>query len=245
MPTTLTGPTDYSPRPTAEPRKRPTWRDLDATVPPAAKVPISVQAAPALAERSPLDPETIVTSRSSPRDEPRSVRGRPRAAPRVALASCQYDPKQRRIVDFRLPNLEGRPVRFQDFEADFILLDFWGTWCAPCMYSIPHLIDLQQRLGERRLKVVGIACEQGTPQQQAANVARTVKRLGINYPVLLSGLEGDCPLQNALHIQAFPTLILVDRQGRLLWRDQGSMPPTLARLDRVLESAAPSSTVRR
>jgi hypothetical protein len=48
-----------------------------------------------------------------------------------------------------------------------------------------------------------------------------------------------------LHIQAFPTLILVDRQGRILWRDQGATPATLARLDQFIAAAAKPDVVRR
>jgi thiol-disulfide isomerase/thioredoxin len=174
--------------------------------------------------------------------------GRPQAAPRPAddgKAYCHFDSKHRRIEDFRLPDLQGKPTRFQDLDADLVLIDFWGTWCQPCVQSIPHLVELQKRYGSQRLKVLGIACEQGDPKDRPAKVAKEARRLGINYPLLLSGMDGDCPLQQALHIQAYPTLILVDRQGRIVWRDQGATPTTLARLDRFLASATPADAPRR
>ena len=62
----------------------------------------------------------------------------------------------------------------------------------------------------------------------------------------MSGVDGDtCPVQQAFHVQAFPTLILVDRQGRVLWRDQGATPVTLRRLNDFVASASSSDTVRR
>ncbi len=155
---------------------------------------------------------------------------------------CQYDAKNRRIEDFLLPDLDGKPVQFRDLDADLVLIDFWGTWCVPCVESVPHLVDLQKRLGPGRLKVVGIACEKGAADGRAAKVSKTAQRLGINYPILLSSMEGPCPLQEALHIQAYPTMILVDRQGRILWRDQGSTPVTLARLDRVIAASTAEDT---
>jgi thiol-disulfide isomerase/thioredoxin len=156
------------------------------------------------------------------------------SAPAEEDVYCHYDARLRRIEDFRLPDPEGKLVRFQDLDADLILLDFWGTWCQPCVQSVPHLVDLQARIGDKKLKVVGIACEQAPPANRAALVAKAASRLGINYTLLVSGTDGDCPLQQALHIQAYPTLILVDRQGRILWQDQGATPLTLARLDRML-----------
>jgi thiol-disulfide isomerase/thioredoxin len=150
---------------------------------------------------------------------------------------CDYDSASRRLRDFVLPDVQGRPVAFRDLDADLILLDFWGTWCAPCRESIPHLTELQDRFPDKRLLVVGIACERTEPDDRAAKVVETVKTMKINYPVLLTAMDGSCPLQEALKIQFYPTMVLLDREGRVLWRDQGATSVTLARLDRFISSA--------
>jgi thiol-disulfide isomerase/thioredoxin len=208
------------PIPASRPRRRPTWREL--------------------------------AEGTSAQDEPRGALAQSDSGPAPAAAPtgerevyCRYDPRHRRIEDFRLPDPEGKLVRFQDLDADLVLLDFWGTWCQPCVKSVPHLVDLQKRIGDRKLKVVGIACEQGPSQKRGATVAKAASQLGINYTVLVSGTDGECPLQRALHIQAYPTLILVDRQGRILWQDQGATPLTLARLDRMLTQTLQSDDRRR
>jgi len=158
-------------------------------------------------------------------------------APGSSLVSCEYDERHRQIKDFQLPDLDGRPVRFQDFESDLVLLDFWGTWCDPCLKSIPHLVDLQSRLGGERLTVVGVACEKDAADVAAPRVAEAADRLKVNYPVLLSRTDGSCPLQEKLHVQALPTLVLLDRRGHVLWSAQGATTSTLARLDRQIASA--------
>ena len=71
--------------------------------------------------------------------------GRDRAT--AAAPLCEYDAKARKLADFRLPDLEGKPVRFRDLDSDYVLLDFWGTWCNPCLDSIPHLVELQKKYG--------------------------------------------------------------------------------------------------
>ena len=155
----------------------------------------------------------------------------------ISVASCNYDARLRKVNDFRLPDLEGKPVRFQDLDADYVLLDFWGTWCAPCLEAIPHLVDLQKKYGPSRLRVVGIASEKVPTAQRKAKVDEAARKLGINYAVLLSGMDGKpCPVQQALHIQYMPTVILLDRKGQVLWRSEGSTPATRDRLDRVLAS---------
>ncbi len=170
-----------------------------------------------------------------------------RASPKEPETYCRFDSKYRRIEDFRLPDLQGRLVRFQDFDTDLILLDFWGTWCQPCLRSVPHLIDIQKRLGGKQLQVIGIACErEETPvSERVAGVTKAVKKLGINYPILVTSTDGSCPVQKALHVQAYPTLILVDRQGRVLWQDQGATRLTMARLDRMISIATKPDTRRR
>jgi thiol-disulfide isomerase/thioredoxin len=156
------------------------------------------------------------------------------ALARGTTVACQFNPEEGRLVDFRLPDVRGQMVSFQDFDADLILLDFWGTWCAPCRKSVAHLIEIQQTLGGKKMQVVGIACERTPAKDRAAIVARSLKELKINYPVLISTMDGTCPVQEAFQIQFYPTLVLVDRQGRVLKREQGATDLTLARMDRFI-----------
>ena len=155
-----------------------------------------------------------------------------------AVSQCNYDSRLQKVNDFVLPDLDGKLVRFQDLDADYVLLDFWGTWCAPCVESIPHLIELQKKYGPSRLRVVGIASENVPIDKRRAKVEEFSKRMGINYAVLLSGMDGrPCPVQQALQVQAMPTTILLDRTGQVVWRGTGATPANEFRLDRVLASS--------
>ena len=129
-------------------------------------------------------------------------------------------------------------VSLHDIDADVILLDFWGSWCQPCRKSIPHLIELQSKLAGKRVQVIGIACEKAAnAADRQASAAKAVEELGINYPVLLSSRDGSCPLQEALQIQFYPTMVLLSRDGRLLAREHGATDVTLPRMDRAIAMA--------
>lgn len=112
----------------------------------------------------------------------------------------------------------------------------------PAGTSIAHLTELQKSLGSKRLQVIGIACEKGaTFRDRQASAAKAMQELGINYPVLLSSKEGTCPLQQSLQIQFYPTMILLDRDGKLLAREQGATEVTMSRMDRAIQTALRSA----
>lgn len=151
---------------------------------------------------------------------------------------CDFDATNQRIIDFELPDVKGRPVRFGQLPANLTLIVFWGTWCKPCHEIMPHLVELQRRLESDNVQIIGISYEEGALAERQKKVALAADRYGINFPLLLGGKSGSeaCPVRKSLGVQVYPTMILVDHNGRMLWRDTGSTPATMGRLDRVLAS---------
>lgn len=227
---------------TVEPR-RPTWRDLSLKQ---ADVPLDESIQRAASNGHPKDDGVItLTSASRPA---RANLSRLLAGPRLPLDAaadksvCRIDLNERRLVDFKLPDLTGRQFSLHDTDADVILLDFWGSWCEPCTKSITHLIEQQEQLAGKRFQVIGVACEKGaTSQERRTSASKAAQALGIHYPVLVSSMDGSCPVQKALQIQFYPTMILIDRQGHILAREQGATDATLPRIDRAIASALRSS----
>ena len=106
--------------------------------------------------------------------------------------------------DFKLPNLEDKPVSLADFKGKVVLLDLWGTWCGPCREAIPRLIELNRKFERRGLAVVGLTYEKSDPADPATreNVKQFVKQAGIPYPCLM----GDEPtLKLVPNFRGFPT----------------------------------------
>ena len=165
---------------------------------------------------------------------------RPRASTgsKAAEAACRLDTGTRRVVELRLPGLDGRMVSLADVDADLILLDFWGSWCQECRASIEHHRELQEQLGGKRLQVIGIACEKGaTLEARRAAAAAAARKLGVKYPVLVTGMDGNCPVQRALQVHFYPSMVLLDREGNILQFEQGATEATLGRIDRAIAKA--------
>ncbi len=104
---------------------------------------------------------------------PRHGRSLPEAKISPSGVSCRYDAANRRLHDFQLPDAQGRFVSLKDFDSELILLDFWGSWCVPCKTSLPQWVALQNRLGSKKLQVIGIACERATANKRPKLVARS------------------------------------------------------------------------
>lgn len=77
-----------------------------------------------------------------------------------------------------LPDLAGTPHGLDHWRGKVLVLNFWGTWCAPCLKEVPEFVRLQSEYGERGLQFVGVAIDD--PEV----VAAFAEEHGINYPLL-------------------------------------------------------------
>jgi thiol-disulfide isomerase/thioredoxin len=140
----------------------------------------------------------------------------------TSVPFCIYANKQ--ITDFALNDLEGRPYSYRQGGRRLVLLDFWATWCVPCRHTIPHLRILQERYRDAGLEVVGITYEgYGKLQEQRRKIYDVSQNSRINYKLLLG--RPDCPVKAKLGIRIFPTLILLDQNGWIIWRHEGAPGP--------------------
>ena len=156
-----------------------------------------------------------------------------------SVPSCQFEGD--RLVDFQLFDLQLQPVSFRGLDSRFVLLDFWGTWCTPCLRAVPHLTDLQQRYGPYGLQVIGVAYPYPfgpgeNVSERVAAVQRVRGHLNINYPVLLGAVGGPCPVLEKFQVHSYPTLVLLDKSGRVVWRSESPTPPELQRLEIFLKT---------
>jgi thiol-disulfide isomerase/thioredoxin len=135
------------------------------------------------------------------------------------VPSCVLTGKQ--LDNFALFDLSGQPWEYRSHRGRLVLLDFWGTWCVYCLQSMPRLRILQDTYGRDGLEVIGIAYEDGNPQEQARKVASVRDRLQINYRLLLGSDMTTCPVKTQFRVTRFPTLILLDENNRIIWREEG------------------------
>lgn len=118
--------------------------------------------------------------------------------------------------DLVLPTLDGGSSSLTALRGKLVLVNFWATWCAPCLQEIPLLVEMQTRYAARGLQILGPALDD--PEQ----VRAALPRLKIQYPVLI----GDTQITQAMDalgdtLGALPFSVLIGADGYVLKRKHG------------------------
>lgn len=132
---------------------------------------------------------------------------------------------------FTLPTFDGRSVSLSDFRGKVVLLDFWATFCPPCIEALPELQALHAQNETRGFTVVGV-----TVDDREALVERATSRAKVTYPIVRATPE----VWNAYRVTALPALILVGRDGRIVRRYGGEADNAamLAEIERAIAAPA-------
>lgn len=136
----------------------------------------------------------------------------------VCLCGCLFSyPSAGRseFVDFKLADLSGQEYVLSNYRGRWVVVNFWATWCGPCMKEIPELIRFQNE-HHPRAQVLGINFEQTEPKE----IQRYIDELKINYPVLRIGSEPLVPFEP---LKGLPTTFLVTPQGQIIYRHLGPL----------------------
>lgn len=116
----------------------------------------------------------------------------------------------RPVPAFTVKTLDGKEVAFKSFASGKpVLVDFWATWCAPCVQAMPELQKLHQKHAAKGFSVVGISIDE---EHDKARQFTQKKKLG--YPVYLDATE--TPAWSTFHVRSIPAVFLVDAQGRIV-----------------------------
>ncbi|RDE22585.1 TlpA family protein disulfide reductase [Motiliproteus coralliicola] len=101
-------------------------------------------------------------------------------------------------------------VSLDDFKGKLVLLNFWATWCPPCLRELPSLDRLQQRLGSERFEVVAVALDRSGYEGAKAYY----QRLGVEHLELYTGSK--LAFSYEFPVDVFPSSFFIDSQGRVL-----------------------------
>lgn len=154
-------------------------------------------------------------------------------APASSANSAASAPGGGAAPDFELTTLSGGRERLSDHRGkDVVLIDFWATFCEPCLLAMPELDALYRRDRARGFVVFGISIDEAA---SAARVRSEASKLGVSFPILLDQDTRVVALYNPR--ATAPYSVLIGRDGTILRRQEGYTTSERENLEQAVDAA--------
>ena len=134
--------------------------------------------------------------------------------------SAEYKSSESAVASELAPGdwINSEPLKLKDLRGRVVLIEFWTFGCINCRNSLPFVESWHDRYRDKGLIVIGVHSPEFDEERKVENLRREVASLGIMYPVVS---DNDYQTWNAYNVEAWPTLFLLDKQGRIRWRHVG------------------------
>lgn len=132
------------------------------------------------------------------------------------LASCKPGtggpgaPSVGQPVDMKFTAVDGSPVDLATLKGKVVLIDFWATWCSPCVAEVPNIKAAYEKLHDKGFEIVGISFD-----EEAAKLQAFTKAQNMPWPEYCDGKGWKNDFSVKYGIRSIPTMWLVDKEGKL------------------------------
>ena len=126
--------------------------------------------------------------------------------------------------------LDGSKFVLAEKKGQVVLVNAWATWCGPCRIEIPHLQSLHNQYAARNFAVIGVSVDDGGVEP----VREFVAEQKMTYPV---AIDAEAKLLDVLRTTMLPTSVLLDRNGKIVWKKVGWITPEDTDLDKAIQDA--------
>jgi thiol-disulfide isomerase/thioredoxin len=144
------------------------------------------------ATRVDLIPDSQSSAASDAPDKPSPLRGKPAPA-------------------LNLLDLDGHHVTLADFKGHPLVINFWGTYCAPCKFEMPWLEEFSKKYAPEGFRVIGVTYDSEVGKD---TITKNVQKLGVTYPILLSDSKSEKDYLSDSEV--LPMSFYVDKTGKII-----------------------------
>ena len=161
----------------------------------------------------------------------RGTAAKPAAAPPAQTATGQPGTEVGSIMpEYSAMWLDGTKFVLHERRDKVVLLNLWATWCGPCRFEIPELQTLHDKYAPQGFEVIGVSVDESGVE----SVRDFVKEHEMTYPVVL---DAEGKLANVFQTSVLPTSVIIDRNGKIVWKKFGAIMPDDPDLKKAIESA--------
>ncbi len=134
----------------------------------------------------------------------------PTAPPEVSASDA--------IFSLTLPDHQNKPQRLSQWRGKVLVVNFWATWCAPCLEEVPMFVKMQEKYSSKGLQFVGISIDQVDKTRDFA------LKFNINYPSLIGTFDTvEVSRQAGNSRRALPFTVILDRKGQIVATELGGL----------------------
>ena len=132
----------------------------------------------------------------------------------IALLSMVLNANAAETVDFTLPDLDGKPRQLSEFRGKWVVVNYWATWCPPCLDEIPELVDFHEEYKDKNAVFLGVDFE----DIPVTKLKTFVEDYFMSYPILQMKPG---PRSELGVISGLPTSFLISPEGKLVAKQIG------------------------
>lgn len=113
-------------------------------------------------------------------------------------------------VSLKFNAVKGGKVDLETLKGKVVLIDFWATWCPPCVKEVPNVVAAYEKLHDKGFEIIGISLD-----QNKAALTKFTKEKKMTWPQYFDGKGWDNEISTRFGIRSVPTMWLVDKEGKL------------------------------
>jgi peroxiredoxin len=134
----------------------------------------------------------------------------------LAGMSAHADISNGQAPDFTLNSNSGENLRLSEFRGEVVMINFWASWCAPCLQEMPLLDELYSQYQPMGFTILGVNVEEDSTQAK-----KMLKDSPVTFPVLF---DNESEVSKLYKVVAMPSTVLVDRDGNVRYLHKGYKP---------------------